>query len=80
MHMAIPLPPMQADDAGDADTPAAAVATPTPVESELPPRTPDHHKTLRFRSVRPEDGVVIATLNQLVGMVRSMQAENRQLR
>lgn len=82
IHVAIPLPPMQADDAGDADTPAAVVATPTPVvaETELAPRTPDHHNTPRFRSVRPGDGMVISTLNQLVGMVRSLQGENRQLR
>ena len=58
--------------AGDDDTQTAAVATPT--------RTPDHHNTPRFRSVRPGDGAVIATMNQLVGMVRSLQADNRQLR
>jgi len=57
--------------AGDADTQAAAVATPT--------RTPDHNNTPRFRSVRPKDGAVIATLNQLMGMVKSLQADNRQL-
>jgi len=67
------------DAAGNADTPAAAVVTTTPVERELLPRTPDHNKP-RFRSVRPGEGVVIATLNQLMGMVRSLQADNRQLR
>jgi len=30
--------------------------------------------------VRPGDGAVVVTLNQLVGMVRSLQADNRQLR
>ena len=64
------IPP--ADDASDANTQAAAVATPT--------RTPDHQNTPRLRSVRPGDGAVIATMNQLVGMVRSLQADNRQLR
>ena len=57
--------------AGDADTQAAAVATPT--------RTPDYHNTPRFLSVRPGDGAVIATLNQLMGMVKSLQADKRQL-
>ena len=44
---------------------------------------PQHERqttTTRFRSVRPGDGAVIATMNQLVGMVRSLQADNRQLR